>query len=84
MTVQDSGCQFESQTADMKRHERNCEYREIKCPSYLCKRKVALKELSAHIAAAGHAAMQHVSTSPCTFVRLLNRDQKPMSFEPQR
>ena len=39
----DSGCEFESQTAQMVKHEKNCEFRVVKCPCFSCDTILSLK-----------------------------------------
>lgn len=81
----DSGCTYESQTAGMMKHEKDCEYRDIKCPSFSCKTSISLKALGNHIMSIGtHDTMVHVHSVPNSFTRHLVHDQKPVSFEPIR
>jgi len=88
-TNRDYGCLYEGQVGEVQLHERDCEFRLIKCPSYQCKRQVCMKKLDEHINRAKvppHTNWSRVESYPLLIIRRLTPPSRSslQSFEPVR
>ena len=48
----DEGCSFKGRLDDMTRHERNCEFRTVRCPHWACDELITVRNLTHHVIAA--------------------------------
>ena len=85
LIFQEAGCQHEAQVDGLKRHEKGCEYRTVKCPLFSCKKSFAIKALADHFDDdSTHDEMRAITVVPVTFTMVLKHGQNPEPNAPKR